>query len=149
MQGKGMRRVAWRGGGPVPAEPSGPGTASAEPRGVDLLLEAGTREDDQRVIAGRTQPIGAALLSERAHLLPLVAEGFDLASVHFPTVNASGCVRVLTNFYSTPLAAGTAVQVKVYASYVKVWYQRRCVAQHERSYGHQQKYSSWSITRTR
>jgi hypothetical protein len=46
---------------------------------------------------------------------------------------------VLTNFYSTPLAVGTAVQVKVYASYVEVWYQRRCVAQHERCYGQQQK----------
>ena len=79
------------------------------------------------------------MLSERAHLLPLIEEGFDLASVHFPTVNASGCVRVLTNFYSTPLAVGTAVQVKVYASYVEVWYQRHCVAPHERCYGQQQK----------
>lgn len=106
---------------------------------LNLLLAAGTREDEQRVIAGRAQTIGAALLSERAHLLPLSEEGFDLASVHFPTVNASGCVRVLTNFYSTPLAVGTAVQVKVYASYVEVWSQGRCVARHERCYGQQQK----------
>ena len=106
---------------------------------LNLLLAAGTREDEQRVIAGRDQTIGAALLSERAHLLPLSEEGFDLASVHFPTVNASGCVRVLTNFYSTPLAVGKAVQVKVYASYVEVWDQGRCVARHERCYGQQQK----------
>jgi hypothetical protein len=106
---------------------------------LNLLLEAGAREDDQRVIAGRAQAVGEAMLSERAHLLPLIEEGFDLASVHFPTVNASGCVRVLTNFYSTPLAVGTAVQVKVYSSYVELWYQGRCVARHERCYGQQQK----------
>jgi hypothetical protein len=57
---------------------------------LNLLLEVGAREDDQRVIAGRDQAIGVAMLSERAHLLPLIEEGFDLASVHFPTVNASG-----------------------------------------------------------
>jgi len=106
---------------------------------LNQLLEAGAREDDQRVIAGRGQAIGAAMLSEQAHLLPLIEEGFDLASVHFPTVNASGCVRVLTNFYSVPLAVGTAVQVKVYSSYVEVWYQGRCVARHERCYERQQK----------
>jgi len=43
------------------------------------------------------------MLAEREHLLPLAAEGFDLAALHFPQVNQSGCVKVLTNFYSTPL----------------------------------------------
>jgi hypothetical protein len=38
----------------------------------------------------------------------------DLAAVHFPYVNASGCVRVLTNFYSVPLPVGLEVQVKVH-----------------------------------
>ena len=106
---------------------------------LNLLLQAGASEDHSRVIAGRGQAIGAALLIEREHLLPLVAEGFDLASVHFPTVNASGCVRVLTNFYSVPLPVGTSVQVKVYSSYVEVWRQARCVARHERCYQRQQK----------
>ena len=106
---------------------------------LNQLLAAGTRADESRVIAGREQTIGAAVLSERAQLLPLLEEGFDLAAVHFPTVNASGCVQVLTNFYSTPLAVGTAVQVKVYSSYVEVWYQGRCVAQHERCYERHQK----------
>jgi len=30
----------------------------------------------------------------------------DLAAIHFPHVNASGCVKVLTNFYSVPLPVG-------------------------------------------
>ena len=111
-----------------------------EPRGVESA--AGGGNEGRRAAgdcrAGRRRS-AAAMLSERAHLLPLSEEGFDLASVHFPTVNASGCVRVLTNFYSTPLAVGTAVQVKVYASYVEVWSQGRCVARHERCYGQQQK----------
>jgi hypothetical protein len=71
---------------------------------------------------------------EREHLLPLAAEGFDLASLHFPTVDGNGCARALTNFYSTPLPVGTAVEVKVYSAYVEVWYQAKCVARHERSY---------------
>jgi hypothetical protein len=42
------------------------------------------------------------MCAERNHLLPLTAEGFELASTHFPTVNARGCAKVLTDFYSIP-----------------------------------------------
>ncbi|MEK7407647.1 MAG: hypothetical protein AAB225_21425 [Acidobacteriota bacterium] len=35
------------------------------------------------MIQGRAQSIGAAMLVEREHLLPLAEEGFDLASLHF------------------------------------------------------------------
>ena len=77
--------------------------------------------------------------AEREHLLPLAAEGFDLAALHFPQVNQSGCVKVLTNFYSTPLPVGTTVEVKVYSAYVEIWRDGHCVAQHERCYErHQQ-----------
>ena len=68
-------------------------------------------------IAGRDQNVGAALLIERQHLLPLAAEGMDLARTSFPTVNSMGCVKVLTNAYSVPLKAGAEVHAKVYASY--------------------------------
>ncbi len=50
------------------------------------------------------------MLAEREHLFPLATEGFDLAALHFPHVNQSGCVKVLTNFYSTPLPVGTRVE---------------------------------------
>jgi hypothetical protein len=76
---------------------------------------------------------------EREHLLPLAAEGFDLAGVHFPKVNSSGTVKVLTNFYSVPVPAGVEVQVKVYAANVEIWYRGRQVARHERCFGRQQK----------
>ncbi len=49
---------------------------------LNLLLEGSAREDDKRVIAGQGQAIGEPRLSEREHLLPLIKEAFDLASVH-------------------------------------------------------------------
>ena len=106
---------------------------------LNLLLAAGLQEEENRAIAGRAQSIGAGMIIEREHLLPLAKEGFDLASLHFPAVNGSGCAKVLTNFYSTPLPAGTEVAVRVYAAYVEIWHQARCVARHERCYERHQK----------
>ena len=88
----------------------------------------------QRVIAGRDHSVGAGLLIEREHLLPLAAEGMDLAQVSFPSVNNSGCVPVLTNAYSVPLPPGTQVQAKIHASTVELWYAGKCVATHDRCY---------------
>jgi hypothetical protein len=106
---------------------------------LNRLLASGADEEQNRLITGRSQTIGAAMLAEREHLLPLAAEGFDLASLHFPQVNQSGCVKVLTNFYSTPFVVGTTVEAKVYSAYVEIWHSGRCVARHERCYGrHQQ-----------
>ena len=89
--------------------------------------------DEQRCIAGRDQSVGAALLIvERQHLLPLAAEGMDLAQTSFPTVNSMGCVKVLTNAHSVPLKVGMEVHAKTYASTVELWKDGHCVALHER-----------------
>jgi hypothetical protein len=90
------------------------------------------------VLAGRDQPVGAALLVERDQLLSLATEGFDLAETSFATVGALGRVRVRTNAYSVPLSAGTQVQVKVLPASVEVWHGGKRVAGHERSYGRHQ-----------
>ena len=103
-----------------------------------LLLEA-SKGDEQRMINGRTQTVGMGMNLEREHLRTLPEEGFDLAAVHFPQVNASGCVKVLTNFYSAPLPVGVEVQAKVHSSYVEIWHQGECVARHERCFNRQQK----------
>lgn len=103
-----------------------------------LLLEA-SKNDEQRRINGRTQTVGTGMNLEREHLRPLPEEGFDLAAVHFPHVNASGCVKVLTNFYSVPLPVGLEVQAKVHSAYVEIWHQGQCVARHERCFNRQQK----------
>jgi transposase len=113
------------------------------PKAIDLadlnaqLLQA-CREDEGRVIAGHDETVGAGMLIERAYLLPLAEEDFDLAEVSFPTVNGFGCVKVRTNAYSTPVRAGATVQAKVTPTAVEVWHEGRCVALHERCYGRQQ-----------
>jgi transposase len=107
--------------------------------GLNIELLKGCHQDEQRRIEGRDQSVGAALLIEREHLLPLANEGMDLAQTSFPAVNSLGCVKVLTNCYSVPLKAGTQVQSRTYASTVELWHDGRCVAQHERCYKrHQQ-----------
>jgi hypothetical protein len=107
---------------------------AADLAALNRRLLQGCHDDEQRWIAGRDRSIGAAVLVEREHLLPLLAEGLDLAQTSFPGVNSMGCVKVLTNAYSVPLKAGTQVQAKVYASTVELWYDGRCVGRHERCY---------------
>jgi len=87
-----------------------------------------SQPDDWRIDAGRARASASAgrrrLRSGRAAL---------------SQVNQSGCVKVLTNFYSTPLPVGTTVEAKVYSAYVEIWHGGHCVAQHERCYErHQQ-----------
>jgi hypothetical protein len=113
------------------------------PRAHDLeelnrQLLAACQADEARTVAGRAQPVGAAMLIERGQLLPLAEERFDLVEVSFPVVNSLGCVKVKTNAYSAPLKAGTTVEVKLTASAVEIWHAGRSVARHERCYGRQQ-----------
>jgi hypothetical protein len=72
-----------------------------------MLLEA-SKNDEQRMINGRTQTVGTGMNLQREHLRALPEEGFDLTAVHFQHVSASGCLGVLTNFYSVPLPVGQA-----------------------------------------
>jgi transposase len=105
---------------------------------LNQQLLTACQEDEHRMIAGREQTVGASVLVEREHLLPLATEGMDLALTSFPTINGLGCVKVLTNAYSAPLPAGIQVQAKVYAGTVELWHEGRCVARHERCYRRQQ-----------
>jgi transposase len=102
------------------------------------IVEA-LRGDERRVISGRGQSVGEGMHLEREHLLPLAREGFQVAAVHFPSVNTHGTAKVLTNFYSAPLPVGVEVQAKVYPAHVEIWYQGKCVARHERCFGRCQK----------
>lgn len=101
---------------------------------LNAQLLAACERDEHRVISGREQTIGAAILIERDHLLPLPAEGFDLAEISFPLVHAQRCVRVRTNRYSPPVPPGTAVEAKVYASFIEIWRDGERIARHERCY---------------
>jgi hypothetical protein len=113
-----------------------PKAADVADRNRQLLENC--QQDEHRLIAGREQTVGAGMVIEREHLLPLASEGADLAQTSFPTVNGLGCVKVLTNTYSVPLSAGAQVQAKAYASSIELWHGGRCVARHERCYRRQQ-----------
>src|SRR5207247_2347749 len=57
------------------------------------------------------------------------------AEVSFLVVDGRGCVKARTNWYSTPLRAGTKARVNVLPAWLEVWHEGRCVARHERNYG--------------
>ncbi len=118
-----FRRNHWV---PVPA-------ASSLAELNDKLLED-CRRDEKRVISGRTESIGTALMAEKEHLLPLSAEDFELAEVSFPRVDQAGCAKVRTNFYSVPQKPGVIVEARVHSSVVEFWQGGMRIAQHERSY---------------
>jgi transposase len=105
---------------------------------LNVYLERCWREDQSRVLAGRSEAIGAAMLVEQPYLLALAAEPFDLAEISFPTVDGLRCVRVRTNRYSVPLRPGTLVEARVHADFVELWHQGRRVARHERCFSRQQ-----------
>lgn len=106
--------------------------------GLNAQLLLGCQEDEARTVTGRVQTVGTAMLLEREHLLPRAEEAFDLVEVSFPTVNTLSCVKVRTNAYSLPVAAGRSVQAKLTASTVELWYEGRRVATHQRCYGRYQ-----------
>src|SRR5215217_2423108 len=113
------------------------------PRAGDLealnrQLLAACQADEARTVAGREQGVGAAMLIERPHLLPLAEEGFDLVEVSFPTVTSLGCVKVKTNAYSVPVKAGATVEARLSAATVEIWSEGKRAARHERSYGRYQ-----------
>lgn len=106
---------------------------------LNAYLLSCSREDEQRMIGDRPQEVGAGMVMEREHLRPLLAEGFPLSEVCFPRVDAKGCVKVRTNWYSTPLRAGVKVRVDVLPSYIEVLHDGRFAARHERCYEHSRK----------
>jgi hypothetical protein len=113
-----------------------------EARDLDELnayLERCCREDQNRVLAGRSETVGAAMLIEHAHVLPLAAESFELVEISFPSVDGLHCVRVRTNCYSVPLRPGSKVEARVNADSVELWHEGKRVAHHERCYSRQQR----------
>jgi hypothetical protein len=102
---------------------------------LNQLLLRGCRADQQRRIAGKPMRVGEAIGIERERLQPLASEGFELAETSFPMVDGKGCVKVRTNWYSTPRRPGTRVRARLLPAYVEIWQERDCVARHERSFG--------------
>jgi hypothetical protein len=102
---------------------------------LNQRLLAACQVDETRTVAGRELTVGAGLLLERTHLLPLAEDGFDLVEVSFPVVTSLGCAKVKTNAYSAPVKAGTTVEARLAAATVEIWHAGKRVARHERCYG--------------
>lgn len=107
----------------------------ADLEAVNAILLAGCRADEARVLDGRTMSVGTAMATERDHLLPCAAEGFDLADIAFPIADKQGCVAVRTNHYSVLVRAGTRIEAGIYPTHVDLWHGSRWLARHERCYG--------------
>ena len=99
---------------------------------LNAQLLAACHEDERRRIAGHDPTVGAAMLAERARLLPLAEQDFELAEVAFPRVDGLGCVRVRTNLYSAPAPPGKTVAVRLHSSHVEIRDEGRSLARHER-----------------
>jgi transposase len=91
----------------------------------------------QRTIAGRETTVEQARGIEQPHLLPLPEEGFELHETIWPLiVDGKRCVKVKTNWYSTPLWPGNRVTARVWPSHIEIErHDGKCVARHAREYG--------------
>jgi transposase len=99
-----------------------------------FLLDA-CEQDRARIIGDRPGAVGPLMLEERAHLLPLQRDGFDIAESHGGKVDGKGCVKAHRNWYSTPLRVGAKATVRALPSFVEVWQNGKRVACHARTYG--------------
>ena len=101
---------------------------------MNAKVMAACRADEKRLIGDRTEAVGKGMTIERQYLTPMTTERFELGEVSFPIVDSKGCVKVRTNWYSTPSRAGLSVRVNLLPQVMEVWEEDRCVAQHERCY---------------
>lgn len=89
--------------------------------------------DDARVIAGRTNTVGADFAAEVEALRPLPADAFDIARVLHPVVDTKARIVVRQIFYSVPARlARRRVEVRLRARDFDVVADGRVVARHAR-----------------
>jgi transposase len=94
-------------------------------------------EAQQHLVSGRKVVVADAMREEQPHLLPLVAEGFEISETVYPViVDGYGQVKVKGNWYSTPLYPGSRVTARVWPAHIEVRRDGAFAARHERSYGH-------------
>ncbi len=90
-----------------------------------------------RTISGRSVTVGDASQMERPYLLPLAEDRFPIDEILYPLiVDNKGRVKVKTNWYSAPLWPGLRVTARVWPSLIEIEHDGKCVARHQRNYGH-------------
>lgn len=119
------------------------------PEGADLeAINAGLREncvlDQQRIMAGRTEPIASRLAFERTKLGPLPAHVPDLGPIAEVLVHSTGRVRFQTNDYSAPIQyAYQRLTLKADPFRVRLYAGEELVATHLRCYEKRQVIEDW------
>jgi len=119
------------------------------PEGTNLeTINAGLREnchaDQQRIMAGRTEPIEKRLAFERTQLGPLPAHAPEIGPVAEVLVHSTGRVRFQTNDYSVPIQyAYRRVTLKADPFRVRLYAGSELVADHPRCYDKRQAIEDW------
>src|SRR5690348_6244732 len=114
-----------------------PQTASLDD--LNALLRRRCCEDQQRIMAGREQPIARALAVEQATLTPLPAHPVEVGDVREVVVRSTGRVRYATNWYSVPTRyAGARLTLKADPFQVRLYAGDALVATHPRTYEREQ-----------
>jgi transposase len=119
------------------------------PEGADLeAINAELREncvlDQQRIMAGRTEPITSRLAFERSHLGPLPTHAPDLGPLAEVLVHSTGRVRFQTNDYSVPIQyAYQRLTLKADPFRIRLFAGEELVADHARCYEKRQVIEEW------
>ena len=119
------------------------------PEGSDLeAINAALREnslsDQQRIMAGRSDPIASRLAFERSHLGPLPTHAPDLGPLAEVLVHSTGRVRFQTNDYSVPIQyAYQRLTLKADPFRVRLFAGSDVVADHPRCYEKHQVIEDW------
>lgn len=119
------------------------------PEGTDLeAINTELRQnclcDQQRVMAGRTDPIVSRLECERAFLLPLPTHAPEVGPISEVLVHSTGRVRFQTNDYSVPIQyAYQHVTLKADPFRVHIFAGEKLVADHPRCYLQRQVIEDW------
>ena len=119
------------------------------PEGTDLqAINADLRQscltDQQRIMAGRTEPITTRLAVECAYLGPLPSHAPELGPVAEVLVHSTGRVRFQTNDYSVPIQyAYQRLTLKADPFRVRILAAEDQVADHARCYDKHQVIEDW------
>jgi transposase len=102
---------------------------------LNAALHAACLADQQRVMAGREEPIAVRLTRERAALLPLPAFPLEVGILRTVLVGRTGHVRFQTNEYSVPVRyVGRQLTLRADPTLVRVFAEEEEVARHPRCY---------------
>ncbi len=119
------------------------------PEGADLEtintdLRANCLVDQQRIMAGRTDPIATRMALERTYLGPLPPHPPDLSPMVEVLVHSTGRVRFQTNDYSVPIQyVYQRLTLKADPFRVRLFAGEELVADHPRSYEKRQVIEDW------